>query len=82
MNRVIVTKTFIGICHMQVCAEADATDEEILEVCNSENPSGTSCGWSTVVRSVNPDGGLFDDPKMLPVQCHDHPSRTHFLVAC
>jgi hypothetical protein len=35
MERVEITKAFMGICTMQVCAEKDATDKEILEVCNS-----------------------------------------------
>ena len=72
MERVIVTNPFNGLCHMQVCAIADATDEEILEVCNRENPSGTSLGWCGVIREG--DGA--------PVQCQDFPDRTHFLVNC
>jgi hypothetical protein len=31
MNRVVVTRHMIGICAMQVCAEHDVTDEEILK---------------------------------------------------
>lgn len=38
MDRVLVIRTFVGICHMQVCAVNDATDEEILAVCNHANP--------------------------------------------
>lgn len=83
MERVIITRCMVGICHMQVCAVNDATDEEILEKCNRENPSGTSHGWGTVVRTVEKDGGIFDDPSMLPKPCADHSeTRTHFLVAC
>ena len=41
-KRVIVTKFYNGLCGMQVCAVHDATDEEVLAVCNRENPSGTS----------------------------------------
>ena len=72
MNRIVVTNSFCGICHMQVCAESDVTDEEILAVCNAENPSGTSLGWCGVVREG--DGA--------PVQCDDEPGRTHFLASC
>lgn len=41
-RRVSITQAAIGICHMQVCAAKDATDDEILKVCNYENPSGTT----------------------------------------
>ena len=78
MERVIVTAPFVGICHMQVCAESDATDEEILAVCNRENPSGTTCGWGHVVRTIG-DG---DHENMKPLPCADEKGRTHFLVAC
>ncbi|MCH8135376.1 MAG: hypothetical protein IIB77_05285, partial [Proteobacteria bacterium] len=46
--RVIITKAMVGICHMQVCAIDDATDEEILEKCNAENLAGTKNGWGHV----------------------------------
>lgn len=73
MERVEITKTFVGIFHMQVCAEADVTDAEILAVCNRENPSGTTCGWASVVR----------EGEGAPVPCADDPlRRSHFLAAC
>ena len=72
-KRVIVTRPVIGFAHMQVCAVADATDEEILSVCNSENPSGTSHGWTGVIREEGVQG---------PIQCATDPKRTHFLVSC
>ncbi len=57
---------------MQVCAVADASDAEILSVCNRENPSGTSMGWSVVVRSGDNE----------PVTCEQYVERRHFLVSC
>jgi hypothetical protein len=30
MKRIEITMQVIGFCYMQVCAESDATDEEIL----------------------------------------------------
>jgi hypothetical protein len=72
MEKVVVTNPFVGICHMQVCADKSATDDEILSVCNRENPSGTSNGWSSIVKEG--DGA--------PVVCADDPSRLHILVAC
>ncbi len=74
MKRVEVTRGFVGICHMQVCAESDATDAEILTVCNQQNPSGTSHGWSSVERGTG--------TAAAPVICGDDPGRTHFLAAC
>lgn len=77
MARVVVTQAFCGICHMQVCAVADATDEEILAVCNRENPAGTSNGWGSVCRSNDELWGTVG-----PVACGDDPTRLHLLVAC
>lgn len=75
MSRVIVTKPFCGLLYMQVCACKDATDEEILVVCNRENPAGTSLGWANVIRSA-------EEKEKLPVQCADDSERMHFLVNC
>jgi hypothetical protein len=79
--RVIVTRPMVGLVAMQVCAVADVTDEEILAVCNTENPSGTSGGWSKVLREITP-GSLYDAKDCLPTQCSDHSDRLHFLVLC
>ena len=35
MERVVVSREFMGLFSMQVCAVKDATDEEILEVCRA-----------------------------------------------
>jgi hypothetical protein len=75
--RVVVTKPVVGICHMQVCVVNDATDDEILAVCNRESPSGTQHGWSAVRRSDDAEWGAVG-----PVPCQDDPARTHFLVEC
>lgn len=79
--RVEVSRAIVGLCGMQVCACKDATDPEILAVCNRDNPSGTSCGWTHVIRKVESDT-MWDDPSALPVQCHDDRERLHFLVSC
>jgi hypothetical protein len=78
MRRIEITIPFLGICHMQVCAVKDVTDEEILDVCNKENPAGTTNGWVRVIRET--DGN--HDEKSLPVQCTDFEDRLHFLVVC
>lgn len=79
LPRVVVTRPMVGIAHMQVCAVSDVTDAEILAACNDQNPSGTSLGWSSVVRSHE------EDPtwgKLGPVQCEGDPTRSHFMVSC
>ena len=76
MERVEVTRCIVGISYMQVCAVADATDEEILAVCNRENPSGTTNGWMRICRDDHPAENL------RPVPCASYPERRHFLVAC
>lgn len=78
--RVTITRGIIGFCSMQVCAVDDVTDDEILAHCNQHNPSGTSAGWTTVVRV--PDGGMFQMDATAPVACALHPGRTHFRVNC
>jgi len=75
MRRVVVINPFNNVYTMQVCAVADATDKEILAVCDSKNPSGTSDGWGTVVRAKGKYAGG-------PVTCEDHSNRQHFLVTC
>ena len=80
LYRVLITKSFLGLCSMQVCAEKDATDEEILEVCNRENPSGTQNGWCDVRREVLDDS--VRTAATLPVPCDKYPERLHFLVLC
>lgn len=72
MKKVLVTRPMVGICHMQVCAEKNVTDDEILQACNKENASGTTNGWAEVIR----DG---DDS---PVECADDANRLHILVSC
>ena len=75
-KRVIITRAVFGICHMQVCAIDDATDEEILAAANRENPSGTTNGWGRVIRDDT------ENPKMNPTRCADDENRTHLLLVC
>lgn len=82
MNKVVVSRAMVNICTMQVCAEADATDEEILEVCNKGNPAGTQGGWSLVLRQDKCDGALFREANKAPIPCELYPGRIHFLVCC
>lgn len=75
MDRVIVTRPMLGLTGMQVCCVKDATDKEILEVCNTQNPSGTTNGWGEVIRkSTETIAG--------PVQCDNDKDRLHIIVTC
>ena len=78
MDRVVITKYMMGLLGMQVCAERDATNEEILSVCNNQNPSGTSHGWTTVVRTEEDSVA----EGQTPVQCEECPDRLHFIIFC
>jgi len=82
-RRVEITRFALGIFAMQVCAVNDATDDEILEVCNRENPSGTSNGWSKVIRKIEDVSGLVDDKEdNLPKPCSQVKNRVHYLIYC
>lgn len=73
--RIQVIAQMVGICHMRVCAVADASDAEVLAVANSENPSGTSQGWATVIREGTKKAGG-------PVMCADDTTRVHLMLEC
>jgi hypothetical protein len=73
-KRVVVTIPFHGLTAMQVCAVDDATDQEILDVCNKENKAGTTNGWVRVYRS--------EGKPISPGPCAEIPGRTHFIVCC
>lgn len=75
MKRVEITNFFVGICSMQVCAVEDALDEEILSICNLENPSGTTGGWQEVIHDRK-------NKKASPKKCKEHPGRIHYLISC
>jgi hypothetical protein len=81
LDRVVITKAFVGLLFMQVCALADATDEEILALCNRENPAGTTNGWSSVIRALEEEDEFITE-EHLPIVCGEYPERRHFLVAC
>lgn len=72
MDKIVLLKAFFGIASMVVCADKDATDEEILEFCNSVNPSGTSNGLCEIDR----------EGARAPVPCNDDPNRLHIIVNC
>ena len=84
-KRVVVTRPFLNpkevglyaLAFMQVCAATDATDEEILTVCNRENIAGTQAGWTRVNRDTSEQRKV-----QGPVICAENPARIHLLVSC
>ena len=78
MEKVIQTVAFVNIYTCQVCAEKDLTDEEVVQLLEESNPTGTSNGWSSIVREVT---DVFDE-SCMPKPCADYPDRMHYLVTC
>lgn len=74
LARVIIVRSIVGIAFMQVCVADGVDDDEILDVCNRENPSGTAQGWTVVHRDK--------DGKLAPITCASDRTRTHVLVSC
>ncbi len=66
---------------MQICVVEDATDEEILQHCNAENPSGTTGGWGRVIREKTELTSI-ESENMRPVPCSQEQGRIHLLVSC
>lgn len=44
MNKIVITRAIIGLTAMQVCAEKNVSDKDILDFCNRENLCGTTGG--------------------------------------
>lgn len=81
-DRVFVTNVFAGFRAMQVCVREDVPDEEILEVCNNENPQLVEGGWHTVVRDEEHAGECGVDGTAAPGPCADCEGRMHKIVLC
>jgi hypothetical protein len=81
-DRVFVSQPYAGFRAMQVCVLPEVPDEEILEVCNRENPQLTTGGWHTVVRSVEHAEECGVDTVTAPGNCRECPPRLHKIVLC
>lgn len=81
-QRVCVTLPYAGFRAMQVCVVQDATDQEILEVCNRENPQLVSRGWHTVVRDAAHAREIGVDECAAPGKCVECPDRLHKIAIC
>lgn len=67
MEMHILTKT--SILQAQVCSTGSW--DEALEWLRHYNPAGTQNNWQKDERSC-----------VAPVQCSDHPERTHYIFNC
>lgn len=78
---VVVTRPWVGLLHMQVCAHKDVAHDVIESEANRQNPAGTTGGWFLVVEGSE----HFDpekDAKALPVACADDSDRLHYMLVC
>lgn len=76
MNRVEIVAPFVSLIAMRVCAVKDASDEEVLEVCNRDNHAGTQLGWCTVAREN------YEREEARPITCSENADRVHLMVLC
>lgn len=81
-DRVFISMPVAGFRAMQVCVKPEVPDEEILQVCNRENPQLVSGGWHTVVRSKEHARKCKVDEVAAPGQCVECPDRLHKIVLC
>lgn len=67
----------VGICTASVCAEADASPEEIEREVNAHHPTGISSHWRV---SGTP---AFSGGESNPCPCNTEPdARRHWLLEC
>ena len=82
-ERVFLTGLYAGVWSNHVCVVPDATDEEILAVCNANEPSvyGKKYRWTRVIRTeedAKAIGVSWKDAK--PGTCLECPPRIHMVV--
>ena len=66
-----------GVFDMTVCVPKNWTDEQVEAFANSENPSGTSAGWS-----IRKQGDKFLAGADERVTCSENPDKTHITLDC
>jgi hypothetical protein len=81
-ERVFISQPYCGMYAMQVCVLPEVSTQEILDVCNRENPSGTGSGWNKVINSKAAaiEAGLAVDT--APGPCVECAGRQHKIVMC
>lgn len=81
-ERVFTSQDYAGFRAMQVCVVADATDKEILDHCNADNPQQVTGGWHSVVNSLEDCKRLGINDNGVPGPCANVPGRIHKIVIC
>ena len=81
-QRVLVTMPYAGFRAMQVCVMEGVPDDEILSICNAENPQLVSGGWHTIVRDAAHAAELGVDTTAAPGKCVECPGRWHKIALC
>lgn len=64
-----------GPVSCSVCAEADLSSEEVERMVNRLMPTGIDSPWRISDES-------FKDGTPNGVECHDGPTRKHYLLVC
>jgi len=65
-----------GILHCSVCVPADATEEQIEEAVNAENPTGLDHGWHISEAKTFATGVPNPNP------CEARDGYLHYLMVC
>jgi hypothetical protein len=73
---VVVTRPFVGLLYMQVCAYGEVPPERVQERANELNPAGTSNGWFVITEDST------DHPGQGPVPCEQDRARLHWMLNC
>ena len=81
-QRVLVTMPYAGFRAMQLCAVADATDEELLAECNKDNPQLVTGGWHHIIRSLEDCKKHGINENAVPGDCVECKGRKHFIAVC
>ena len=66
-----------GVFDMQVCVPKTATNKEIKDFANDENPAGTRNGWFIRKQGDELLGGADER-----TQCEDDKEKVHIMLDC
>lgn len=64
-----------GALDMQVCVPKEWTDEQVIDLANSDNPCGTTNGW--FIRRQGDKALSGSDER---VQCSNNPAFVHIML--
>jgi len=67
----------MGLASLQVCVQADCSDQEVEEFANRMHPTGISSQWA--IRRAG-DSALSGDPERQP--CASQSGCVHIMLDC